>query len=63
MRYALIGLQTIEPLPEAMKRLFEVSSQERTSSVIVSLKSCLPNFRTSTISFFANAMLPSLSNM
>src|SRR2546421_139678 len=35
VRYALIGLQIIDPLPEAMKRLLELSSQPSTSSFIV----------------------------
>src|ERR1700704_1017126 len=63
VRYALIGLQTIEPLPEAMNRLFELSSQLRTSSVIVLSKNSLPQRKTSTISFFLKAIFPSLSNM
>ncbi len=47
--YGLIGLWIQEPLPERMKRLFEASSQDRTSGSIASAYSSLYHSMTSAV--------------
>src|SRR5919204_4144322 len=60
--YGLMGLWIHEPLPERMKRLFEASSQDRTSGSIASLKSSFHHSITcAVLSELIAGVLPSAS--